>query len=271
MISITKTAKNYRRTLLFTVILFNATQNFAQGTSDWRLEKMPVDLETDYALSALPPHLRNDATVYLLDPQKGYFVGRQGSNGYICFLSRTEWEWGEFRNDVCAPISYDAEGARSIFPVYMAVAAMRASGKFQATEIKDSIMNRIITGVYKAPSKPGISYMLAPVMRVYPGTPDIKEPITVSMPHYMLYAPYLTGENSRFKPGTEGLILGNPGNSVLGEGKGPFGYIIVPASEPETTIIVEDGKDLLKRLVSYKAYFKAESASGHHHGPAEKN
>ena len=267
---ITKTAKNWIRTLLFTVILFISTQNFAQSTSDWRLEKMPADLETDYALSALPPHLRNDATVYLLDPQQGYYVARQGSNGYICFVSRTEWEWGEFRNDLSTPISYDAEGARSIFPVYMAVAAMRASGKYQATQIKDSIMKRIITGVYKAPSKPGISYMLAPVMRVYPGTPDIKEPITISMPHYMLYSPYLTDENSRFKPGTEGLILTNPGNSILGDGKGPFGYVIVPASETEKAIIVEDGKDLLKRLTAYKAYFKSETGSGHHHGPAEK-
>jgi hypothetical protein len=267
MTSVTKTARNYRRTLLFTIIVFISTQNFAQGTADWRLDKMPVDLETDYALSALPPHLRMDATVYLLDPEKGYYVARQGSNGYICFVSRTEWEWAEFRSDFCAAVSYDAEGARSIFPVYMAVAAMRASGKYQAAQIKDSIMNRIATGVYKAPSKPGMSYMLGPVMRVYPGTPDIKEPITVSMPHYMIYAPYLTDENSHFKQGTDGLMLANPGSSILGNGKGPFGYIIVPASETEKAIIMEEGKDLLKRLAVYKAYFKTEPGSVHHHGP----
>jgi hypothetical protein len=271
MTSVTKTANNYRRTLLFIVILFISTQNFAQGTGDWRLEKMPVDLETDYALSALPPHLRNDATVYLLDPGKGYYVGHQGSNGYICFISRTEWEWNEFRQDLAAPISYDAEGAKSIFPVYLAVAAMRASGKYQPKEIKDSIMNRIAAGVYKAPSKPGMSYMLAPVMRVYPGTPDTNEPLTISMPHYMLYASYLTDENSRFKAGTDGLILANPASFILGDGKGPFGYIIVPASETEKAIIVEEGKDLLQRLVAYKAYFKTEPSAMHHHGPAEKN
>jgi hypothetical protein len=266
MTSITKMAPNGRRTILFAVILLTYLQSIAQGTGDWRLEKMPVDLETDYALSALPPHLRHDATVYLLDPQKGYYVGRQGSNGYICFIARTEWEWADFRNDLCTAISFDAEGARSIFPVYVAVAAMRASGKYQAEQIKDSIMNRIKTGVYKAPSKPGMSYMLAPVMRVYPGTPDIKEPITVSMPHYMIYAPYLTGENARFKSGTDGLILVNPGSSILGNGKGPFGYIIVPASDAEKAIIVEDGKELLERLAAYKAYLKAETDGGHHHG-----
>jgi hypothetical protein len=178
---------------------------------------------------------------------------------------RTEWEWSEYRNDVCTPISYDAEGARSIFPVYMAVAAMRASGKYQATQIRDSIKHRIITGVYKAPSKPGMSYMLAPVMRVYPAGPDVKEPITISMPHYMLYAPYLSEENARYKKGTDGLFLANPDNSILGNGKGPYGYVIIPASEKEKAVIVEEGKDLLKRLAAYKAYFNTEPGGGHHH------
>jgi hypothetical protein len=252
--------------LVFAFFLLAAPRLFAQTDAGWQLEKMPVDLETDYALSALPPHLRSGATVYLLDPQTGYYVGQKGSNGYICFISRTEWEWGEFRKDVAAPISYDAEGAAAIFPVYMAVAAMRASGKYQPSQIRDSIMNGIRAGVYKAPSKPGMSYMLAPVMRVYPGNPENKKPITVSMPHYMLYAPYLTDENSRYKTGTEGLFKANPGNSVLGDGKGPFGYIIVPASETEKTAIVADGQDLLKRLAAYKDYFKTEPGTAHHHG-----
>jgi hypothetical protein len=91
------------------------------------------------------------------------------------------------------------------------------------------------------------------------------------MPHYMLYAPYLSVENAHYKQGTDGLILANPDNSILGDGKGPFGYIIIPASDSEKAIIVEDGKDLLKRLAAYKTYFKTESWSGHHHGSAAKN
>jgi hypothetical protein len=274
MTTTTRTTKNLKNTLLFTVTIFLFTQDFAQNASDWTLEKMPVDLESDYALSALPPHLRNDATVYLLDPQKGYYVGRPGSNGYICFVSRTDWEWGEFRKDLCTPISYDAEGARSIFPVYMDVAAMRATGKYTAARITDSIKYRIATGVYKAPAKPGISYMLAPVMRVYNSTPDSKEIITTIGPHYMLYAPYLTDENAHYRTGTDGLILANPGNTVLGQGKGPFGYVIVVAGDAEKAVIVEEGKDLLKRLAAYKDYFKTETTSGsghHHHGTAANN
>src|SRR5215469_18101783 len=34
------------------------------------LDKMPRDLEVRYALSALPSHLRADATTYVLDPTR---------------------------------------------------------------------------------------------------------------------------------------------------------------------------------------------------------
>ena len=55
---------------------------------------MPVDLETDFALSSLPPYVRNDATRYLLDVEKGYYIARQGKNDFICFVLRTQWETG---------------------------------------------------------------------------------------------------------------------------------------------------------------------------------
>jgi hypothetical protein len=257
-----------RNALLTLFTLPAAIQVIAQSGGYPVLEKMPVDLETDYALSSLPPHLRNDATVYLLDPQKGYYVGRQGSNGFICFVSRTEWEWEEFRNDVAPAISYDAEGARSIFPVYQDVAAMRASGKYSPPQIKDTIKNRILKGVYKAPSRTGISYMLSPLMRVYPGMPDDKSVITVSAPHYMIYAPYVANEDLGFKPGQPGPVLNSPGQQVFGEHGAPYGYIIVFASDEETAIIRRNGQDLVKRLAAYKPWF-AVQPNARHHGSAD--
>ena len=251
--------------LFFFAILFLCIRSAAQKTTDTQLEKWPVDLETDFALSSLPKHLQSGATVYLLDPQKGYYVGRQGSNGFICFVSRTEWEWEEFRNDLATPISYDAEGAKTIFPVYKDVAAMRASGQFTPAQIKDSVTKRIKEGIYKAPSRTGVSYMLAPLMRVYPTTPDNKIAITMSMPHYMFYAPYITYSDVGIKPDAqEGLMMVNPGEWVLGKRKGPYGYIIIAANEGEKTKIVNDNKGLIKRLSDYKPYLKIPMNNGHH-------
>jgi len=65
---------------------------------------MPPDLETDFALSSLPTYIRDSATVYLLDPEKGFYVARQGTNGFICFVLRTYWELAEFRQDLASAI-----------------------------------------------------------------------------------------------------------------------------------------------------------------------
>ncbi|HTD42126.1 MAG TPA: hypothetical protein VK671_15965 [Mucilaginibacter sp.] len=263
MNNIIRSAKKWRLALSILFVSFISIQSFAQKSTDWELEKIPVNLETDFALSALPPQLRHDATVYLLDPKKGYYITHKGSNGFICFVSRTEWEWGEFRQDDAAAISYDAEGARTIFPVSMDVAAMRATGKFTALQIKNIVIDRIKKGIYKAPAKAGVSYMLGPVMRTYPGKPDHHDVMTMKMPHYMFYAPYVTNADIGNIPNGEadGPVVINPGAMWLGERKSPYGFIILPAGATERAKIINENKGLLKRLADYKPYFKVEPGS----------
>ena len=54
-----------------------------------KIEPLPRDLEIQLALSALPPHLRDNATVYVLNPDKGFEVARKGTNGFHTFVART--------------------------------------------------------------------------------------------------------------------------------------------------------------------------------------
>ena len=63
-------------------------------------EAMPKDLEVRLALSALPPYLRSEATVYVLDPAKGYAAQQKGTNDFTCFVERTDWVRADFRNDL---------------------------------------------------------------------------------------------------------------------------------------------------------------------------
>ena len=258
MNTITSQAKKCLQALSLLGILFSAVQSFAQKPADTKLDKMPAALETDFALSALPPQLRAGATVYLLDPAKGYYIARKGSNGFITFVMRTAWEWAEFRNDIITAISYDAEGARTIFPVYQEAAAMRASGKFTALQVRDIIIDRIKQGIYKAPARPGISYMLAPVMRTYPAKPDQHTVMTMHGPHYMFYAPYLTNADIGNLPDgqADGPFLVSPEAMFLGKTKAPYGYIIVLEGEKEKAKIIADNKDLLKRLADYRSFMK---------------
>lgn len=235
------------RICLISFWLLSMTNLIFAQSHDWELDKMPKDLETDFALSALPPHLRADASIYLLDPNKGYYTSKKGSNGFVCFVIRTEWERAEFRTDLFTPISFDAEGAKVIFPVYADAAAMRASGKFAAKQIKDTIDSRIERGIYKSP-KPGISYMLGPLMRTFNEKNAV---VTMSIPHYMFYAPYLTAADLGC---TAKANEGGP--IVLGEGNSPHGFAIMFAGEKAKSKIVVEQAPLLKRLADYRPYLK---------------
>ena len=85
-----------------------------------KIEPLPRDLEIQLALSALPPHLRDKATVYVLNPDKGFEVARKGTNGFHAFVARTgddtfrgSWPLTAYRDDILYPISFDNAGAKA--------------------------------------------------------------------------------------------------------------------------------------------------------------
>jgi hypothetical protein len=89
---------------------------------------MPAKLESQFALSASPPAMRAQATVYLLDPKKGYELSRHGTSGVTCLVERSAWEQADFRNDIYVPLCYDAAGSKSFLKVIMNVATLRIQG-----------------------------------------------------------------------------------------------------------------------------------------------
>lgn len=212
------------------------------------LEAMPRALETDFALSALPPHLRNDATVFRLDPTKGYVLERKGTNGFACLVERTEWARADFRNDIYTPLCYDAEGAARHLRVYMDTAELRAQGR-TAELVRREIERRYQqkADAYTAPTRPGLSYMVAPMMRTYPSpNSSDKHVMTMSLPHLMFYAPNASAADIGETPPP------SPYPFILEPG--PHGYMIVLLGEAERARIVADNADLLKRLCDYRAF-----------------
>src|ERR1700682_6836868 len=97
---------------LISVSLFGVGRLASSQSTETNIEQMPTKLETQFALSALPPALRDQATVYLLDPKKGYQLSRQGTSGLTCLVERIAWEQADFRNDIYVPLCYDAEGSK---------------------------------------------------------------------------------------------------------------------------------------------------------------
>jgi hypothetical protein len=217
-------------------------------TAETTIEQMPVDLETRFALSALPSAMRDQATVYLLDPKRGYQLSRQGTSGLTCLVERTVWEWDDYRNDVYIPLCYDAVGTEAHLRVIMDSAALRAQGMSSAA-LKAEIETRYRDKTYKAPAKPGLSYMVAPVMRAL-GPPDMKMH-TMPMPHLMFYAPSMTNDDIGARPDLrDHASLLYP--FIDRQGIAEQSYMIQLIGEAEKAQILADEKPLLDDLCAYR-------------------
>jgi hypothetical protein len=212
------------------------------------IEQMPARLETQFALSALPPAMRDRATVYLLDPKKGYELSRQGASGVTCLVERTAWELADFRNDIYIPLCYDALGTKTYLKVIMDAATLRAQGMSPAA-LKAEIEERYRSKAYTAPEKPGLSYMVGPVMRTV-GPPDMKVH-TMPMPHLMFYAPSVTNEDIGAVPdlAVHASLL-YP--FIDRQGIAEQSYMIQLIGEAERARILADEKPLIDDLCAYR-------------------
>jgi hypothetical protein len=219
---------------------------FAAGTV---IEAMPADLEFRLALSAAPPALRDDATVFLLDPGTGFRLARQGSSGVACLVQRTVWEMADDRDDIYIPLCYDAAGRRTYLTVIMDAAELRARG-LGGEALKAEIAGRWADGTYTVPGKTGVSYMVAPVFRTV-GPPDMAVR-TMAMPHVMIYAPGVTNADIGAKPDlADHANLKFP--FIDRQGNAEQSYVIQMLGAAETTAILTDEKQLVDDLCAYRA------------------
>jgi hypothetical protein len=143
---------------------------------------LPREEKIKLAESAAPPEISSRATLYLLE-RSGYVKVRDGSNGFSCFVDRqTPWN--------SEPTCFDAEGTATTLLTRLFAEAQRANGKSEeqiTTEINEGYKN----GKFKAPSKPGIVYMLSDnVFLLVSGNRIVHAP-----PNLMFYAPYATDKD----------------------------------------------------------------------------
>lgn len=215
-----------------------------------KIEPLPRDLEIQLALSALPPHLRDDATVYILNPAKGFEVAHKGNNGFQAFVARIgddtfkgSWPLTEYRDDILYPISFDKAGAKAQMRIFFDAAEMQAKGT-PPSELKKIMQDRFKTGYYKAPERAGVSYMLSPVLRTYYNPEESDRVITINYPHVMYYAPDVSNDD---------IGGGNRGGmypfAIL---QGPHGYMIQPLGVTERAAINKEYEEMLARLCKIK-------------------
>ncbi|HEU4779563.1 MAG TPA: hypothetical protein VFS58_06730 [Steroidobacteraceae bacterium] len=244
-------------TALLTVSLLGMAASGPSHAADTTLDRMPAALETQFALSAAPPGLRAKASVYLLDPKKGYYLAREGTSGVACAVQRTQWEFADFRNDIYYGLCYDAAGVKTYLQVVFDAAALRAQGMSPAA-LKSEIEKRFRDKTYQPPAKPGLSYMVGPIMRTI-GPPDLTVQ-TMAMPHLMFYAPNLTNEDIGAMPNlSDHASLIYP--FVDKQGIAEHTYMIQLIGEAEKTKILADETPLIEALCAYRALL----CLSHHH------
>lgn len=214
------------------------------------IEPMPAKLESRFALSAVPPALREKASVYLLDPRRGYYLSKQGTSGVTCIVQRTDWELADYRNDIYFPLCYDAAGSKTYLKTIMDAAALRAQG-MGATALKEEMQKRYRDTTYRAPEKAGLSYMVGPLMRTV-GPPDMKVH-TMAMPHLMYYAPGVSNEDIGAVPDLrDSSSLLYPFLDQHTESNGVESYMIQLIGETEKANILAAEKALVDELCAYR-------------------
>ena len=208
---------------------------------------LPRDLEIELALNAAPPHLRDGATVWVLD-STGYVKARDGRNAFSCIVSR--------RGGDLFPVCWDAEGAKALMPIDIADGAMRLGGATNAA-IEKTIAAGFADGRYRAPARAGLAYMLSPLRYKI----DESGAVTRSTPnpHVMFYGPGLTDAD-----------VGGVRGSVLFMNKvGPDGMVIVPVGQKERDAILDASRSLTDRIEPLIGYKSPQAATAGAAAPAQ--
>src|SRR5260221_851601 len=109
---------------------------------------LPRDLEIELALNAAPKHLRDGATVLVLD-STGYVKAREGTNAFTCVVSR--------RGGDVFPVCWDTEGAKALLPIDLDDARLRLAGTSIA-EIDSQVPGGVQNGKYTTPPRTGVAY-----------------------------------------------------------------------------------------------------------------
>jgi hypothetical protein len=181
------------------------------------LELLPIDAETNLALSAAPEHLRRGAGVVALT-EKGFVTVRESKNGFTCVVNRDH-------PLSVKPTCYDAEGTATILPKVIFVGNLIVEG-VGLDEIERRVAAKFESGEFIAPRRPGIAYMLSCETRNFnPGTGGA-DPFP---PHLMFYAPNLSNEDIGTTPSAEAHAR-HPWLPFVGY-EGPHGFIIVVVDE----------------------------------------
>jgi hypothetical protein len=141
---------------------------------------LPREREIALARSAAPAAVSRDATVLVLT-KSGFEVAVSGGSGVTCVVNRSHPRSLE-------PHCFDPEGSATILPMELRRTELLREGK-SAQEIDREIAAGLLSGKYRLPRRPAMSYMMSPEQVLFS---DEGRNVGRWQPHLMIYYPHLT-------------------------------------------------------------------------------
>ncbi|HYC31663.1 MAG TPA: hypothetical protein VEB59_05195 [Gemmatimonadales bacterium] len=180
-----------------------AAQSAAAGRTGPRI-MLPRAREIALARSAAPADVSKDAGVMVLT-ERGFEVAVTGTNGVTCVVNRSHPRSLE-------PHCFDAEGSATVLPIELRRTELLREGR-TAAEIDREIGEGLLSGKYRLPRRPAMSYMMSSGQILYD---DEGKHVGRWHPHIMIFYPNLTASDLGLgtTPSTDAAVLVDPGKPL---------------------------------------------------------
>ncbi len=189
--------------LMATVAAPAAPQSVAAGRTGAR-PLLPREREIALARSAAPAEVSRDATVMVFT-ERGFEVAVKGTSGVTCVVNRSHPQSLE-------PHCFDAEGSATVLPMELRRTELLREGK-STEEIDREIAAGLLSGKYRLPRRPAMSYMMSSEQVLYD---DEGRRVGKWQPHLMIFYPHLTSADLGLggTPSTQAALVVDEGKAV---------------------------------------------------------
>ncbi len=180
-----------------------AAQSVAAGRTGPR-PLLPREREVALARSAAPAEVSRDATVMVFT-ERGFEVAARGTNGVTCVVNRSHPASLE-------PHCFDAEASATVMPMELRRTELLRDGKSNE-EIDREIATGLLSGTYRLPRRPAMSYMMSSEQVLYD---DDGKRVGSWQPHLMIFYPHLTSADLGLggTPSTRAAMVVDEGKAV---------------------------------------------------------
>ena len=165
---------------------------------------LPRDREIALARTAAPVAVSRDATVMVLT-ERGFEVAVKGTSGVTCVVNRSHPQSLE-------PHCFDAEGSATVLQMELRRTELLREGK-STEEIDREIATGLLSGKYRLPRRPAMSYMMSSEQVLYN---DEGRKVGKWQPHLMIFYPHLTSADLGLggTPSTQAALVVDEGKAV---------------------------------------------------------